>query len=756
MSLRVLHVSCNVRPARIAFVVRNPEPAILEEVFRVNTVLWGGLLNPVVVLDDSTRKQVGVHYQYGGMTYGEEIRLLLREFDPDLLINFDRSTLPASFDVFKGRTFTKDVLRWDPWNRGEVPFFLEVWPFLRNYWRSEVRFSKEPPHKFGYMEPDGPFKTYLTAVFGAFADNDEGKKVLVEHFGAKLVTYDEEYRKAPKQEWLFPVATTAFDLRISSPKPRSSNIFFLMDATQMHDVVDYWNLRAAGFRVFSLPIDCYKDYQERAKAFARLSMDPSVPKPFGGPTIVKARSIDDDASVQAGQWLGSLDPELMPSVMRWVPRFGIRGDRIEPEIRIRAATAKEVSLNIMMSETSGEIQFPPPCELSDGDQSQHWAIDLTAFGTSDDTTFRLPWLKPSCDKVAEYSFGYSLGPAAPRVSKHGIVVMARGDDDHDLMHEPKITNVWTAYLKDSGFTYLKTSSAGLALDRIIEQLGGLYRCQIFQNAGVRELIHVLSDGSPKPAQFVQRAIYKAVPAKDQQANAGREILEGLISQQLLLQGFELQCEKCQRRDWYHLREMAEQFKCKKCFHVQSVPLLDRRTWSYVSNGLFRLEGKMVGCVTTILALLFFRSCLGFNTKIVSSFDYTGPAGGGERDFAIFSSDTFEEDVDVIIGECKTTLDLKDKEKKDIKEMALATGAYIAFATDAAEFSEADKTYFVELVEAGIKPILLVRKHLEMSSMETGKYLHRALALRTDVEAVHRLTVIDALGNEFAHAHHIYI
>jgi hypothetical protein len=113
-------------------------------------------------------------------------------------------------------------------------------------------------------------------------------------------------------------------------------------------------------------------------------------------------------------------------------------------------------------------------------------------------------------------------------------------------------------------------------------------------------------------------------------------------------------------------------------------------------------------------------------------------------------------VDVIIGECKTTLDLKDKEKKDIKEMVAATGAYAAFATDAAEFSQADKAYFKELVEAGIKPILLMRRHLEMPYIEIGKYRHRAIGLRSGVEALHRLTVIDTLGDEFAHAHHIYI
>ena len=755
MALRVLHISCNIRPARIAFVVSKPEPALLAEIFRVNTVLWGGVLNPVVVLDDSTRKSVGRHYEYGERPYHEEIRLLLREFDPDLLINFDGSALPSFFDVFKERTFGKDALSWNPWGKREVPFFLEVWPFLRNYWRSEVRFSKEPPHKFAYMEPNGPLKAYLTAVFGAFADNDEGKKVLIEHFGAKLVTYDEEFRKEPKQELIFPIRATQFDLRVPSPKPRSSDIFFLLDPTQIHDVVDYWNLRAAGFRIFSLPVDCYKDYAERAKAFARWAMDPSVPKPFGGPTIVKARSVEDDVSMQVGQWFGSLDSELVPSVMGWVPRFGERHERVEPDIQSRAAIAKDVSQKVMMSDTSGELQFPPPCELSEGDQSQHWAVDLTAFGANEDTTFRLPWLKPSCDKIAGYSFGHSFGPAAARVSKYGIVAMARGDHDRTLVHEPKVTNVWTAYLKDSGFTYLKTSSAGLALDRIVEQLGGLHHCQIFQNAGVRELINVLADGSPKPSQFIRQAVFRAIPSTEDQAKKAHNILDSLISQQLLRQGFELQCAKCQRWDWYHLSEIPEQFKCKKCFHVQLVPLLDYQTWSFVSNGLFRLEGKMAGCVTSILALIFFQFCLGFDTKIVSSFDYKGPEGAGERDFAILTSETFQEDVDVIVGECKTTHDLEDKEKKDIKDLGLATGAYIAFAIDASDFSDNDKVYFRELVEAGVKPILLVRKHLEMSYIQTGEYRHKAVALR-HAEALHRLTVIDALGSEFADKHYIWI
>ena len=112
-----------------------------------------------MVLDGSTRKKVGRHYEYDDTTCDEEIRLPLREFDPDLLINFDSSALPASFDVFEKRTFPKRTCIGIPGASERHHSSWGVWQFLRNYYRSEVRFSKEPPHKFVYMESDGALKT---------------------------------------------------------------------------------------------------------------------------------------------------------------------------------------------------------------------------------------------------------------------------------------------------------------------------------------------------------------------------------------------------------------------------------------------------------------------------------------------------------------------------------------------------------------------------------------------------------------------
>src|SRR5208337_2548637 len=128
---------------------------------------------------------------------------------------------------------------------------------------------------------------------------------------------------------------------------------------------------------------------------------------------------------------------------------------------------------------------------------------------------------------------------------------------------------------------------------IIEQLGGVHAGSVFQNRGVRKIIEELADGSPMHAETVRKMIHTtlSVPENERQRRFAA-ILGQLVSRKILRQGLFLQCDKCQRRDWYHLSDLGEEFKCKKCFHLQPVPLLDKRPWYYVSDGLFRLEGKM--------------------------------------------------------------------------------------------------------------------------------------------------------------------
>lgn len=763
MSTRTLHVTCNTRPVRLAFLVDKPDPATLEEVFRLNTVLWGGLLNPIVVLDGSSRKQVGVHYQYIHTPYEQEVLSMLKEFDPDILINYSNVALPALLDVFKARTLTRDDLRWNPWGREEVVFFLEVWPFLSQYWREEFRFLQKPPHKYGYFDLSsaGELKTYLVARYGSYPEGNDGNGVLADNFGGKLISYDQTFRNSfNPNEWVFPIRITTLKLDIPVPNSFEPYIFFLFDPVNMFDIVDYWNLRAAGFHVFPLPIDHYRDFAESARAFAERATYLINPNVMNHPEVVKGRSIEDSHLMEAGNWFHGLGLKAASLSLRgWVHRFGERAHRVSPEVQVRPPISKESSEIVVVNDGYGTLQGPTPdCEFLGPAFSQHWATELQVLGTADEErTFRFPWLHPECDKLAGPKVGHGFGPVSSRVSKQGIVVFRRGERENIWIEEPKVTQVFQAYLRDGGFTHLRTSSPGLALERIVEQFGGLAPCRVLQNSAVRDIIGQLANGSSMRAEEVRKKIHRALSlSKTGNEESFETILGHLISKRVLRQGLALQCDKCQRRDWYHLTDLGEDFKCKKCFHVQIVPFLDKRPWHYVSDGLFRLEGKVAGCLTAILSLLFLRNFLSHETKYVPSFDYTDGTSAAERDFAVLASEFLQDDVDVIIGECKTSKELQEKEKNDTKLMGERTGAYLAFSTLSTEFTESDKAFFEELVASKQKPILLTRSHLEMSYLDVTKYHNQGHGLGRDTELLSRLTIIDVLGKAFADKHHLWL
>jgi hypothetical protein len=187
-----------------------------------------------------------------------------------------------------------------------------------------------------------------------------------------------------------------------------------------------------------------------------------------------------------------------------------------------------------------------------------------------------------------------------------------------------------------------------------------------------------------------------------------------------------------------------------------MPHLRGGDWRYVVDGLFRLKGKVAGCLTTILSILFLRHFIDRDVKYVPSFDYADGTTRAERDFAIFASDFMQEDVDVVIGECKSLKELEANQKEAIKRLGERTGAYLAFCTLSQAFAPDDRKFFEELVSAGLRPILLTRKHLEMPYMEIGNYRRDSHWIGREVELISRLTITETLGEPFAKEHRRHI
>jgi hypothetical protein len=751
--------------------MEKPEHSVLQEILNINTLLWGGILNPIVVLDGSTCPTE----EYPSHTYEEGVVRLLREFDPDVLINFSGVELPEVFAPFQRRTFDRSFLQWNPWGHEEISFYLEVWPFLGNYWKNVHQFLKKPQEAFTYIESSDSddLKSYLLARFGGYP-TDGGNNVLVKNFDATASKYDENFRKSfAVGEKLFPIQLTTFGLEVLSPGYLDSHSFFLMDPTNIFDIVDFWNLRATGARVFSLPVGHYKDFETSIVAFGEQGTYPINDSVMNHPRVIKAKSLSDAQLFEVGLWIAGLGLKEI-SCQRWVPKFGDRGHRIAPELAVRSAIATDYSQTLILTNGHGMMEpNPPDCEFAGPSRSQHWALELLVHGSGDhEHMWRLPWLYPECDEYVNACVAHGYKSTKSRVGKEGIVLIRKGERDSFGVREPAVKDVLKAFLKNYGFDYRQISSPGLALERIMDQLGGLFGCRIFQNAGVRELIQRLSNGAQMHMEEVRVTLLKNTPMqRRQQRAAAHDLLEDLIQKRVLRQGIKLQCDRCQRNAWYGLGEFSDEFKCKLCFHIQRMPVIGENPWECISDGLFTLPGKMAGCITAATALASLSHFLHYDFKYVASFDYADGSGKAERDFAIMTSGLLRNAVDLIFGECKTAegfgkadgnaqdancSKLRDKEKNDMRELGKRTGAYLAFCTLAADFSAADKEFLVSLVEEKQKLILLTKTHLEMDYIRAGKYASERHAPLSDVELLSRLTVIDVLGKEVAEKNRLWL
>ena len=115
-----------------------------------------------------------------------------------------------------------------------------------------------------------------------------------------------------------------------------------------------------------------------------------------------------------------------------------------PRCKMRPPVSEEGNEVVVFNDGHGTLRLSAPdCEVRGPYFSQHWATDIQPLGTTDEErTFRLPWLHPECDALANYKVGHGLKPYASRVSKHGLVVLRRGDRENvSELREPHVKDI---------------------------------------------------------------------------------------------------------------------------------------------------------------------------------------------------------------------------------------------------------------------------------------------------------------------------
>jgi hypothetical protein len=197
MPTTTIEARCNARPTRLAFILPNPDRDLLLSVIARATTLWGGIFNPIVILDDSMRKTSGVHYTMLPPAPHKQIQAdMIRAFDPDLLISYSNDPLPPELKPWQHRTFPADHLDWRPLNGDVMSYFVDVFPMLDELWEKEFKGTANPRFKIKFVDKTESLKSlFLAARFGLHT-NDDYYEFLRNNFNAETLVYDADFRSS--------------------------------------------------------------------------------------------------------------------------------------------------------------------------------------------------------------------------------------------------------------------------------------------------------------------------------------------------------------------------------------------------------------------------------------------------------------------------------------------------------------------------------------------------------------------------------
>ncbi|MBX6772993.1 MAG: hypothetical protein IRY83_14790, partial [Chloroflexi bacterium] len=414
-----IYVRQRLRPSRYAFLVNEGDFDAALRAVSVNTALWGGIYNPIVPLTPVDIRDV-----------------LLKEFDPDLLVNLTGADLPSDLAArYEYRIVSADALirSDDRTNRRELGLGFHIRPLLRHVYETEVRFSAGPT-RAAMIEPQNApgWPEFVAFVYGSFRwlpdlDVNFGK-IFQRALRARNVELSELTVPPDHESLLSPLDFTGLGLRLFGDRfGLSSHVIFIGDHRNLADLIEFWNIRATGRFVVFTPIACYRNFAPVIRHAAEMGRHPVY------------RGVQNDVELHQGPAVAA---EVFDAVCDWIATLGFgqlprhhRFPRLASQTEyggysdiaeVQAVEGEDISLLYNGQMTPIKMISPPyvddPIEFLG---RLAWSVELTFIGGSSDLDVMLALPREPVIERLTHRYVTAL-PGEVRIGRRGLVIQRDG------------------------------------------------------------------------------------------------------------------------------------------------------------------------------------------------------------------------------------------------------------------------------------------------------------------------------------------
>lgn len=707
-------IGLKTRPVKLAFLTDPDNQQQVREAIQLSSSLWGGVYFPIIPLH-SRMPKTWRDGPIGAPKAPAVISGYIEAFDPDILVQFSKD-VPQYVKNLRVPIIKPNEI----WvTRGEnarlIPEYgVGIFEILNDLFDRYFKYKRKHPIKLVF--PDLPHKHELfwASVLGELSPTVTSrlKRGYVESLEIETPSFDIGHLKATMAgDVFFPRRVTMHEIRTYGRASfgRDACVFF-MDAGNVEDIVDYWNLRAMGRNVIPLPRQ-YKDdpqLQEIMIAFLKSQRRPwpHNPQVYDCASIIRARSCSMDELQKYAATIKPDKPENdVPSkpfftLQHWYPRVwdewarnkdgavpvGIYSD--EKEIEINDANSPEVRFQSALPKFADEHSLTgrPRCVNE---------VSFRLYGEKE-------YLAEVFPKLSGDNFIRAISSTRSivnewRAGRDGLINLVAGRSSQ-YWRIPKSEDLVFAWLKDLGWTPEK-SAAGRLAEQIYKRLDG--RPFVLANENLLGLLEHMNGGAVKrngmpvdekkiteESKITDERVLTVGEVKSRlNAEPRRNLYGYLVSREIFKIGNRLKCPNCHRDSWFSLEEIKNVLTCPKCLApFPSIGNIEGGQWCYKTSGPFSVPRYAEGAYAVLLGLDFFSDRKMHSVQMSPALSFTAKAPDQkniEADFAAFWRESRYGEVrdGLLFAECKT---YNIFEQKDFARMAylaeIFPGALLVFCT----------------------------------------------------------------------------
>ena len=692
-------ITVTLRPLKFAFLVHPQDQTGLRKAIELNTVLWGGQFNPII----PAYRRLPPGWQHSErLTSARDVFAgYLDAYDPDYVVPVGRIDEPP-FPVGDRTVLNREVVLGEFEETGSPGYGVGLFDLLRHFVRDELRFKRRFPLKIVLPEPYKHHSLFLASVLGVLPQGTEStlRKHWTKPLGGSWQHCDgHSYAELLKEDTLFPMRLSSLFVGDVRRKGwQRENCLFVMDATRITDIIDFWNLRAIGWNVVPAPIQFleHPDVQNLARQFIDENFFPydNHRSLYSHTTVLNSKNVTEG---QVTALVKSLKiPEnhgkTKVSLQRFYPRIWVswarqydNADACDLEADIKTVDIPEGRRKLRLKTLD-----PKFMHRFDGTPNVSFAnmIDMKFYGASDLVAEVMP--EGGRDLIRAVG---GINPRAWRFSRSGMTYLSSHKGWSIHLDVPDAETVFVEWFRQHGWSVV-LSSAGRIAKQTFLALGGTFGVSILTNEDIVKLLERMSDGKPISKQEFVGEISRIANLSNSAVSADR-LRKRLTDDRLVRLGVDVQCPICTQHSWYSLEDVAYTLQCMKCLERFDVPSHSPKglAWSYRSFGPFSLPGYAQGSYSVLLTYHFFSRFLEGATTAIMSFNAESGKKKIEADLGLFfNPQVFGRNSTVLLfAECKS---YGRFEQRDVERMtnlgAEFPGAILVFSTLRKELRDNEK------------------------------------------------------------------